>query len=275
MKSDLHCHSNYSDGSCSMRRLFRLAQAGGLNTLAVTDHDTVAGLPEAREMAQQFGINLVEGLELSGRDPNTKRRVHLLCYWPKTLDPILEVCATTVKQRKTAGEEMTCRVAKRYPLLLELVQEYAQNSYCIFRQHIMHALIDAGYALTIYDPLYQELFGKGPESCFVPVRYPDIYRLLEAVHASGGLAVLAHPRAYESFELMDKLLEQGQLQGIEAWHPSNRPGDADYLLAKAKQYRLLATGGSDFHGMYNARPNYLGKCKTPQEESERLLAAGK
>ena len=112
----------------------------------------------------------------------------------------------------------------------------------------MHALMDAGYALSIYGEEYDKLFGSGEHSCNVPIEYPDVYEVLETVHSAGGIAVLAHPRVYDSFDLLDELLEQKRLDGIEVWHPRNQKGDSEHLLNLALEHNLIPTGGSDFHG---------------------------
>lgn len=88
----------------------------------------------------------------------------------------------------------------------------------------MHALMDAGYALSIYGEEYDKLLVQGEHSCNVPIEYPDVYEVLETVHSAGGIAVLAHPRVYDSFDLLDELLEQKRLDGIEVWHPRNQKG---------------------------------------------------
>lgn len=165
---------------------------------------------------------------------------------------------------------MLQKVMKLYPITSESVLRHATGSKSIFKQHIMHALIDYGYTNEFFGDLYQELFDSKTGSCYESVDYPDVGFVLDLIHSAGGLAVMAHPRYYDSFDLLEELCEKGKLDGVEVWHHTLKEGDEDRLLSIAQKYNLITTGGSDFHGQYNEAPVCIGAHTTPKESLDRI-----
>ena len=275
MRGDLHCHTSLSDGSVGIEEVISNAKLVGLHFIAITDHDSMSSFSRSRVLGERYGIEVIQGVELSAYDTKRSRKVHILCYLPKKPDRLVAICNRTTEQRKKAGIEMAKRVMHKYPIAAERITRYSFSSKCIYRQHIMHALMDAGYALSIYGEEYDKLFGPGEHSCNVSIQYPDVYEVLEIVHSAGGIAVLAHPRVYDSFDLLDELLKQKLLDGIEVWHPRNQKGDSEHLLNLALEHNLIPTGGSDFHGMYNSSLTNVGKCYTPQKYIDLLFQLDK
>ena len=135
---------------------------------------------------------------------------------------------------------------------------------------LLHALMDAGYADSIYGELYDKLFAPGQGSALVEAEYPDTREIMDLIHSAGGIAVLAHPGVYDSYDLMQELVESG-LDGVEVWHPSHSETETAELLAFTRLHGLLSTGGSDFHGMYTRTARPLGSTSVSDEIVQSLL----
>ncbi len=263
MKADLHCHSNVSDGSLTAGELLRLAKCRGLDAVAITNHDTMQGVDEACALGQQLGVEVVPGMEISAWDFDRKRKVHLLCYLPDRPEQMEQFCLPTVIQRRQAAEMMLQKVMQLYPVPPDLAAKHASGSTNIYKQHIMHALMECGYAKEIFGSFSKQLFGtNGP--AHYPVHYPDIRDAADAVRAAGGIAVLAHPFVYDSTDLMAELTREGWLDGIEVWHSRCSAEQSVQLAAFAREHGLLTTGGSDFHGFYSDNTVPLGAVTTPE-----------
>ena len=273
MAADLHCHTKMSDGSTGIDELLQLAKKRGLKAVAVTDHDTFAGATRAKILGERTGIQVVPGVEFSCIDGRTGRKAHLLCYLCENPDRLEGLCRRMGDSRKKAAAVMLQKIMRQYPITPEMVSRRAQGSTNIFKQHIMHALMDAGYAVTLYGELFDKLFHSQTGIALFPLEYPDVRDVLAQIHEAGGVAVLAHPGVYDSYGLLEELTVLG-LDGVEVWHPRNREGDAQRLSAFAKEHGLLMTGGSDFHGMYSKKPNPVGSCTAPDEQLSLLFKRG-
>lgn len=276
MKGDLHCHTKFSDGSESMEDVLALAGRIGLDYVALTDHDTTKSFSRSQLLGQRLGVRVIPGVEFSTWDTQRKRKVHILCYLPAKPDRLQSACIRMETTRKAAGNEMAKRVMKLYPITPESITKYSAGATVIYKQHIMRALLDCGYTDRIYGDLYRTLFDSKEGSCLVKNSYPDAYHIVELIHSAGGVAVIAHPGAYHSMELVEEMASKGILDGVEAYHPRNAEKDTAQLLEYARQYDLLVTGGSDFHGMYSGSDqNYIGKCTTDDDMIRRLLSLSK
>ncbi|WP_053360780.1 PHP domain-containing protein [Bacillus sp. FJAT-27251] len=268
MKVELHCHTNISDCPLSVEEVLSLALEQGVTHLAVTNHDTTLGLEEAVEAGKKVGIEVIPGIEISGFDFERGRRVHILGYYVEPGHRAIEaVCQPLVELRHKISEEMVRRlVAGGYEITWEHCLELAHGGTGVYKQHIMHALIEAGYTDTIYGPLYKKLFNRGhngepPGIAFIPMKYMDAKTAVEAIRRAGGVPVLAHPGQYGNFEMVPELVKAG-LQGIEVWHPLHDSMHEQAAKELAEEYNLLMTGGSDFHGGYGEEPVLIGS-KSP------------
>lgn len=270
MASDLHCHTKISDGSMGIEDLVALAKRRGIQAISVTDHDTAAGATRAVILGRRVGLKVIHGVELSACDKQRGGKAHLLCYLADTPDRLESVCRAISEQRRKAANEMVRRVMRYYPVTPEMIVRTATGSTNIYKQHIMHTLMDAGYADRIYGDVYQKLFGENG-AARVPITYPDIRDILELAHSAGGIAVLAHPCLYHNEDLLEELTALG-LDGVEVWHPAHTPEQTKFLSAFAREHNLLMTGGSDFHGMYSDVPRPLGSTGIPDKRVEALLA---
>lgn len=247
---DLHTHTDESDGTTSPGDLVQEALQAGLEALAITDHDTFAGYDEAAPLAREAGLELLCGIELSTDFHG--RTVHLLAYWPEEsagaafrswLDDVIAA----------RFERNRLQVARLRELGVNLSLEDAQayNPRMTGRPHFARALVAKGYAGSI-DQAFRLYLGESAPG-YVPRRTPPISEAIRTIVANGGIPSLAHPirlgqrNAGEEKRWVDELVGNG-LRAIEAYHSDHSPADIERFSRYAKQFHLLTTGGSDFHG---------------------------
>lgn len=269
MAADLHCHTRVSDGSDEVEELIDMAARNGLHALAITDHDSFAAVPRAMAYGKEKGIEVVPGVEFSTIDSKRGRKAHILCYFFKPTEALRHICEMTSQRRRLAGEQMIKKAMELYPITREMVLRRARGSTNVYKQHIVHALMDAGYSSTMFGDLFTKLFHPKHGLAYARVEYPEAVEVLPLLHLAGGVAVLAHPGEYNSYELLEELTALG-LDGVEVWHPRNREGDQERLSQFAKAHGLIMTGGTDFHGMYTSRNLPLGTCTTPDDQFAAL-----
>jgi predicted metal-dependent phosphoesterase TrpH len=270
MKVDLHIHSNWSDGSMGIPQLISFAKAQNLDAISITDHDTMAGQEEALMEGKKQGLHIINGIEISAYNPETGRKAHILGYHVKDMVSLSRACYPFLEARHRKNLESVIRIQKAgYFIGQKDVEEYAALDGIVYRQHIMHALVDRCYSSTIYGPLYSKLFGPGG----IAVVNADYINAKDAVHLikdCGGYAVLAHPFQYDSIELIPKLVEWG-LTGIEYQHHTQTPEHQEKVIQIAKSYNLFLSGGSDFHGFYSEKTLTLGSICTKMPLSHPLV----
>lgn len=271
MAADLHCHTKLSDGSVGIEDLIVIAQKSGINTIAITDHDCLAGTVRGQVIGKRYGITVIPGVEISAFDNEAGKRVHIISYLAEKPDRLEGICKRTSVARKRAGQIMMLKVAARFPVSNDFIVGHASGSTNLFKQHIMHALMDAGYTNKIYGELYDALFS--PESStnlLAPIKYPSVEEVINEIHGAGGIAVLAHPYKYNNILELEKYIEMG-LDGVEVWHPSATDENIEEISKLCKKHKLLLTGGSDFHGIYGRNTVTLGTCVTPDEHLDKLM----
>jgi 3',5'-nucleoside bisphosphate phosphatase len=287
MRIDLHVHSNASDGTDDPAEVMRRAEAAGLDVVALTDHDTQAGLAAARA-ALPGGLTLVPGMELSCQLDG--RSVHLLAYWFDAQDPALR--AETAQIRDDRTYRARAMVDKMRELGAGVTWEQVSaiaGGAVVGRPHLARALAAAGAVATPADAFTADWIADGGRA-FVGRYAPDLARAVGLVRAAGGVPVLAHPRS-PGYEIPDEViaaLADAGLCGIEVFHLDHDAPERVRLTQLAKSLDLIMTGGSDDHGTYlpGGRPPVppvppvppagsnvgLGAETTPPAEYERLLA---
>lgn len=272
MKGDLHCHSKYSDGSCTPKQIILYARRIGLDCISITDHDTMKGVNEAYEIGRDYGIKVISGVECTTRDQSTGRPVHVLCYQPKDPSILNDLLTSVSQRRKAAKASMMEKLSRLYPVTVEDAFELAADSASIFESHIMTAIANAGYTNQPLGDLMEQLIGKNG-SCYVPIEYPDIISTIDLIHHAGGLAVIAHPGQFDTVDLAARLAKEHKIEGIECYHYRNSIEVTGKCLSIARENNLVITGGSDFHGMYSRNPHPLGFCTTDDINIKRILGA--
>ncbi|MCM3785195.1 PHP domain-containing protein [Neobacillus mesonae] len=268
MKVELHCHTRISDGSCSFEEVLELADQEAVTCLAITNHDTTSGLQDMVIRGKEKGIDIIPGIEISAYDSTRERRVHILGYEIEPGDSgIAELCNPLIERRHVGCRRAVMLLASNgYNITWEQVLKYAKGGTGVYKQHIMHALIDEGYTDSIYGELYKTLFSRGkdeeaPGLAYMPMEYVSAKDAVNVILQAGGVPVLAHPGQYDSFDIVPELVSYG-LQGIEVLHPLHGPDDEKRAAALAEEYDLFMTGGSDFHGFYGEKEVLLGS-KSP------------
>lgn len=271
MAADLHCHTRMSDGAVSIEELILLAKSRGLGTIAVTDHDTFAGVTRAKIFGNRHGVEVISGIEISAYDYERGRKVHILGYGCESPDRLEGLCKKIGDSRRMAANIMLQKVMRIYPIPAEMVMRRAQGCTNVFKQHIMHALIDAGYTSEMFGSVFQKLFSSKGGLAYSPVEYPDVHDVIREIHGAGGVAVMAHPGQYDGHELAQELAEKREIDGIEVWHPLHARENFPFYTELALMNGLLMTGGSDFHGgMYTSHSCMLGAFVTPKEQLDAL-----
>jgi predicted metal-dependent phosphoesterase TrpH len=271
MICDLHCHTKLSDGSLGIEDVISQAKRMNIDFLSITDHDTMSSFSRADILGERHGVKILHGVELSAWDKKRNSKVHILCYAPKKPDRLEVLCLKSCEIRKACSKEMIEKVMEKYPITLESILKHTTSSKSIFKQHIMRALIDYGYALEFYGELDKELFNPQTGSCYVEREYPDVNAVLDLIHSARGVAVMAHPAQYDNMELLEELAKAGKIDGVEVNHYSANENYRSELRSIAEKFELIQTGGSDFHGLYNAVPTHLGSESTTKENLDRII----
>lgn len=271
MIGDLHCHTTLSDGSLGIEDIIVQAKRMEIDFISITDHDTMSSINRAKVLGERYGVQTIPGVELSAWDKKRNRKVHILCYAPQKPDRLEGLCLKSCEIRRKCATEMVENVMKLYPITAESVMKHATGSKSIFKQHIMHALIDYGYTTHFYGKLNHELFNHESGSCIVEREYPDVNFVLDLIHSARGVAVMAHPVYYDSIDLLKELAESGKIDGAEVYHYSANEEQQKDILDIAQKYGLIVTGGSDFHGLYNERSTHIGSNVTSKENIDRIL----
>lgn len=276
LMADLHTHTKASDGTCEPAENVRLAKEAGLAVLAITDHDTVAGIPEAMEAARALGVEIIPGVEVSsvgkGQD------IHVLGYFVPYEDPAFE--ERLFRLRETRHERNQLLIARLQELGIDISLEkvYRRKQGTdknIGRPHIAEELMELGVVSTIAEA-FDKYLGKGGAAYVNPPRITP-QEAITLIKEAGGVAVLAHPGLYDDDELVQELIVFG-LDGIEVNHPDNDEVQKMRYSKWAAQYGLVVTGGSDFHGWRGEEPFHamLGSHTAGMDAVEQLRAiAGK
>lgn len=265
LSADLHCHTRLSNGSLGIEDLILLAKKRGITTIAITDHDCLAGTVRGKVIGERHGVTVIPGVELSGTDKTNGQEIHMLCYKPDFPDRLEGLCRRSSVIRKKSSHLMMLKTAQRYPITPEFVVKCATGSTNIFKVHIMQALIENGFADRIYGDLYKKLFSSDSEDNINHVpEYEDIFDILKQIHDAGGIAVLANPQRCKNEKLIDDLVEAG-LDGIEVYSPELTDEEKAKFIKYAKKKKILTTGGSNFKGLYNKTVLSVGDCDLPDE----------
>jgi len=286
-QADLHMHTTASDGVHPPRDVVRMAKEAGLAAIAVTDHDTIAGLAEARAEGAKLGIAVVAGVEistsLSGKD------IHVLGYFVDDKDETF--------RKRLAGQRETRAVRNR--LMLEKLGELgirigtdellraasrtagtggpAENRAedadvvlrSIGRPHIAQVLVEKGIVSSVREA-FERYLREGGAAYVAPPRIAP-GEAVRWIREAGGKAVLAHPGLYGDDDLVIRIVSEG-IDGIEAYHSEHTPEQEARYAAIARRFGLAVTAGSDFHGVRNGELLHgrIGDRRMPLSALERL-----
>ncbi len=275
MPSDLHSHTTFSDASVEIKYLPVLAKDKKLTYLAISDHDTFKAYDYCKKQKIQDGVRLIPAVELTAQDKKRKRPVHVLCYFPKKTKQLKDFFETMAQRRNDVISKSLNMLEKEYPCFFQdEINEYKKDSGVLYKSHLMNILVKYGYTDVVYGDLFKKLLGKKGKFLVNP-EYYDVYYVIEMAKKAGAVVVLAHPSVYNSMALATELVAKNVIDGIEVYHPRNKPQDIEKLLHICNQNNLIITGGSDFHGQNTSKPTQLGACTCQDEQVERIIKLAK
>lgn len=248
LKYDLHCHSSFSDGALTPSEVILRAKEQGVTTLALTDHDTVAGLAEAQQAAEQQALDFIPGIELSCLWSN--KTFHVLGL---NIDPSNAEILTGTQQlqeiRLERAKKIADKLAKnKIPDAFAAVQ-VAAGVGMITRPHFANFLLENNHVSSIQNA-FDRYLGQG-KSAFVNTQWVEMENAIHWINSAGGVAVVAHPMRYKlTASWMRRFLsafkEMGG-QGIEVITARSNPDEIRRTIHFAQQFELYGSVGSDFH----------------------------
>lgn len=253
-KADLHIHTTVSDGNTKPADIVNLAVKQHLETIAITDHDSIAGLDEATQAAADVNIEVLPGVEITaGFD---SRECHLLAYCFDPADPeLLKLLSDHRKARFKRGKWIVQQLNKQgLDLDIEEVKAEANGS-SIGRPHIAAVLMAKGYVAGFHEAFIRYLGDQALGT--IESDYYSCQHVIRVVKQAGGAIVVAHPGQMYTVEELEKFVDAG-VDGIEVLHPSHNYDLQKKMQDFAEQHNLLITGGSDFHGGDSDYLKYFG-----------------
>ena len=262
---DLHIHTTASDGLFSPKQAVEIAKESGLSAISITDHDAIDGFVEAKEKAEELGIELIPGVELSvvhkGED------FHLLAYLVDYENPeFLKKINSFREERSVRGEKMVEKLNELgIDLRIDTVKAIAGNG-AVGRPHLADALLKEEFVHT-YDEAFARYLGYHAPA-YVPKKYLTPKEAIDLIHLVRGVVVFAHPGTSRSEHAIYDFLEMG-LDGIEAYHSQHDRHMTTHYINLAKKFGLIYTGGSDCHGRRKGKV-LIGTVKVPYRCLEML-----
>ena len=245
---DLHTHSIYSDGTCTPAELIRLAQEAGVSALALSDHNTVAGLPSFLEAAAGSTVEAVPGVEFSTEYLETELHILALYIRPEHYDKINGLLQEFLDRKDKSNLDMVQRL-KQAGMDLDYIAIKEKCAGSINRAVIAAEMVQKGYCNSVKEAFSQYLSPKW--GYYIPPRRPDAFEMIRFIKSMGAVAVLAHP-----FLSMDEPMIRGflpeavaaGLDGMEVCYSTYDRQQTLLAMEIADEYGLLYSGGSDFHG---------------------------
>lgn len=266
---DLHSHSHVSDGEHAPAEVLRRAAEAKVTVLALTDHDTVAGLGEADVAAKQLGLTLVPGIEISAE--LNRREVHVLGHFIRPDDAALTGRLDEARaKRRTRMQEMVARLnGLGLPVQMADVDRIAGNAQ-LCRPHLARALLERGLVTSVQQAFERYLADDKPGH--VTREKISAAEAVALIRGAGGTAAIAHPGLSKVNRLELEELRAAGLDGLEVYHSDHPPSMRDKLLGISAELGLVPTAGSDFHGELVAPHRKLGTAQTKTDDFRALFA---
>ncbi len=267
---DLHIHSSVSDGVYTPTEVVGKAAGAGMTVIALADHDNVDGIAEALAAAEKTpGLKVIPGVEISTEVPDGE--VHMLGYFIDHTHPeLLSALATMRGSREARARKMIDKLTGLgFPLDWGRVQELAGEG-TIGRPHIAQALLEKGHIGTIQEAFTRFLAWGGPAYVSRDKMRPE--EAMGLILRAGGLPVLAHPLTSNNTESLVAGLKESGLAGLEAYYKNYTAGEISSLVSLAVKYGLIATGGTDYHGLDDKAEMAIGGTDVPLKAAEELTA---
>jgi 3',5'-nucleoside bisphosphate phosphatase len=269
---DFHTHSTYSDGKLTPSQLADMAHRHGVRVMALTDHDSTAGLSDmAQALSRYPEISLIQGVELSTDIPGSE--IHILGYFMDVDDAHFQQELSRFREgRLGRGQEMVRKLREMgMDITWERVQEIAGDA-SVGRPHVAQALLEQGYIKTIAEAFDRFIGRDGPAYAEREKLTPE--QAIELIRSAGGLAFFAHPSYTKDIESVIPGMKQAGLTGMEVYYRSYPPETVEWLRTVAERYELMPLGGSDFHGLGNEGDREIGDIPLPDVAIDRFLEEG-
>lgn len=269
-KIDLHVHTTASDGRFTPSEIVQKAQEYGLSTLAITDHDTVEGIAPALQAAEAYPwLTVIPGVEINTDVPSGE--VHILGYFIDYINhQLIDALHRLRDSRVGRAQKMVEKLNKLgIRISMERVRELACSG-SMGRPHIAQAMLEKGYIHTFKEAFNKYIGRDGP--AYVEREKITPVEAVKLVLDARGIPVIAHPFTFEGYEGLINELKITGLAGIEVYYGSHTEEQVSSLLALAKKYDLVATGGSDYHGNDPLNETMLGAVNIPPDCVEKLIA---
>ncbi|KAL0559886.1 hypothetical protein IC582_000266 [Cucumis melo] len=277
---ELHSHSKCSDGFLTPSKLVERAHGNGVKVLALTDHDTMSGIPEAVEAARRFGIKIIPGVEIStifsnGGDSESEEPVHILAYYsscgPAKIEKLEKFLENIREGRFLRAKNMVSKLNElKLPLKWDHVAKITGKGVAPGRLHVARALVEAGYVENLKQAFSRYLFDGGP--AYSTGSEPCAAEAIQLIRDTGGMAVLAHPWALKNPVAVIRRLKDAGLHGLEVYRSDGRLAAYSDL---ADNYGLLKLGGSDFHGRGGHSESEVGSVNLPVLAMHDFLKAAR
>lgn len=239
---DLHTHSNFSDGTLPPEKLIEEAKNAGLTMIALTDHDTAAGVPLARKAAEALDIPFLAGIEMEAEYAD---QLHILGLGVDPDSPMLAGLIGLQAERRCERNRRVLELLKADGMDVEPFLRPTAGT--VTRANIARAMFDAGYCSSVGEA-FKLWLGRGRQY-YVPQPHPEMPEVLEAIKRAGGVSVLAHPMNMDcDHRALIESMKANGLWGVEAYYGSADRDTVEYFCSLAHEFRLRPTCGSDFHG---------------------------
>ncbi|MFC0330772.1 PHP domain-containing protein [Paenibacillus sepulcri] len=248
-RADLHSHTTASDGLQQPRENVRMAKEAGLAAIAITDHDTVDGIAEAIEAGKELGVIVVPGVEISTAANGSD--IHILGYYTDWQSESWRLKLGSLLQTRDRRNLMIIEKLRNLGIsitLEEVVEEarkQGKEGGTIGRPHMASLLVAKGIVASIQEAFDRYLASDGAAFANPPRLHP--FEAIDWIREAGGTSVIAHPGLYGDDVLVEEIIRHGA-QGIEVYHSDHGPEDEIRYIRLAEKYKLIITGGSDYHG---------------------------
>ncbi len=261
-RADLHTHTYFSDGSLSPKELIDLALCCGLKGLSITDHDSIEAYEEALSYAEEKGLLLLSGVEISSI--HEKESVHILGYGFSIDSLVMKELCEEQKYRRKERNLAILEKLKKHRMVIEERELEGRGS--MGRPHIAALMMKKGYVGTLQEAFNQYL-GEG-RSCYHEGNFSSVKEVLERLHEAKAKAFLAHPHLFKKRRFVKNILEL-PFDGMECYYARCHPQEELWCLNMAKERGLLVSGGSDFHGLMKPH-NCLGSSWVSEQDFRRI-----
>lgn len=267
---DLHCHSTASDGILSPTEVIRRAKSNNVDILALTDHDTTLGIPQALTAAEEVGLTLIPGIELS-TDFNNES-IHVLGYFRDENyknHELLEFLEDLKKKRESRANKIVKNLKDFYNIEIDINKIISESNGVVARPHIAKAILEAGYNYT-WEEIFDKFIGNDSKA-YVPNKKIETEDGIKLLKKFNCFVSLAHPVLIKKSSI-DKFLNLG-FDGMEAYYAQNFKNDTLKLIGLCRTNNLVATCGSDFHGIdpNDSKHGDIGDITMPLEDIDNFL----